>query len=292
MPLLVGRACRRGMPVPATADLQLDAGQHPGEAEFEGLLGGEREVVVLIPTGVSRLGGLVLGDEGITLSVPDLVQHGRDRLPPFVRVDRRGRRRCGRLGGAAGGAIDVGRGPPSHQRTDPRAIARSRSFVPRAPRPAAFLFPGLMSRGVTGWLTFLWVVILGMLAAMPIAIIIGSLAPSVQKVGSWGMLPMLVLLGISGIFYPVQAMWTWLQGVAQMFPLYWLGLGMRSAFLPPAAAAIELGGSWRTLQTVLVLAAWAVLGLALAPPVLRRMARKQSGSRVEAARQEATQWVR
>ena len=158
--------------------------------------------------------------------------------------------------------------------------------------PAAFLFPGLMSRGVTGWLTFLWVVILGMLAAMPIGIIIGSLAPSVQKVGSWGMLPMLVLLGISGIFYPVQAMWTWLQGVAQVFPLYWLGLGMRSAFLPPAAAAIELGGSWRTLQTVLVLVAWAILGGALAPPVLRRMARKQSGSRVEAARQEATQWVR
>ena len=31
-----------------------------------------------------------------------------------------------------------------------------------------------------------------------------SLVPSTQKVGTWGMLPVLVLAGISGIFYPIQ----------------------------------------------------------------------------------------
>jgi ABC-2 type transport system permease protein len=67
---------------------------------------------------------------------------------------------------------------------------------------------------------------------------------------------------------------------------------MRSAFLPEAAAALEIGGSWRTLETVLVLGAWAVVGLAVAPAVLRRMARRQSGSQVAAARDEAAQWVR
>jgi ABC-2 type transport system permease protein len=67
---------------------------------------------------------------------------------------------------------------------------------------------------------------------------------------------------------------------------------MRSAFLPEAAAAFEIGGSWRTLETVLVLGAWAVVGLSLAPGLLRRMARRQSGSEVAAARDQAVQWVR
>ena len=40
-----------------------------------------------------------------------------------------------------------------------------------------------------------------------------------------------------GIFSPIQALWGWVQVVAQVFPIYWIGLGMRSAFLPDAAAA-------------------------------------------------------
>lgn len=158
--------------------------------------------------------------------------------------------------------------------------------------PAFFLFDGLMHRGLAGWLTIAWVVALGLLATMPIGIIIGSLAPGVQKVSTWGMLPILILGGISGIFFPIQGLWGWIQTVAQMFPMYWLGLGMRSAFLPEAAAALEVAGSWRTLETVAVLSAWAVFGLLVAPVVLRRMARRQSGSQVEAARHEAAQWVR
>ncbi len=157
--------------------------------------------------------------------------------------------------------------------------------------PGLLLFDGLMANGIAGWLTVLWVVALGLLATLPIGIVIGSLVPSAQKVGTWGMLPILVLTAISGIFYPMQQMWGWVQAVAQVFPIYWLGLGMRSAFLPDAAAALEIGGSWRTAQTVAVLSAWAVAGLLIAPVVLRRMARRQSGSQVEAAKQQALQWV-
>ena len=72
------------------------------------------------------------------------------------------------------------------------------------------------------------------------------------------MLPMIGLVAISGIFYPITAMPGWLQGVAQVFPIYWLGLGMRSAFLPDALAAVELGHSWRHLETFGVLGLWAV----------------------------------
>ncbi|GAA3388597.1 ABC transporter permease [Cryptosporangium minutisporangium] len=158
--------------------------------------------------------------------------------------------------------------------------------------PSLLLFENLVHRGAAGWLTVVWVLVLGLLATMPIGIVIGSLVPNVQKVSTWGMLPVMVLTGISGIFYPIDALWGWVQVVAQLFPIYWLGLGMRSAFLPESAAALEVGGSWRTLETVGVLSAWAVLGVLVAPIVLRRMARRQSGSQVEAARQEAVQWVR
>lgn len=157
--------------------------------------------------------------------------------------------------------------------------------------PSLLLFD-VMQRGLTGWLTVLWVLGLGLLSVLPIGIIIGSLVPSVQKVGTWGMLPIGVLVSISGIFYPIQQLWGWVQVVAQVFPVYWLGLGMRSAFLPAEAAAFEIGGSWRTGWTVAVLAAWAIVGALIAPTVLRRMSRRQSGSAVEEAREKATQWVR
>jgi ABC-2 type transport system permease protein len=74
--------------------------------------------------------------------------------------------------------------------------------------------------------------------------------------------------------------------------MYWLALGMRSAFLPESAAALEIGSSWRTTETVIILGLWAIAGLVLAPRILSRMAQRQSGSQVEAARHEATQWVR
>jgi ABC-2 type transport system permease protein len=158
--------------------------------------------------------------------------------------------------------------------------------------PSFLLFDGLMSRGAAGWFTVAWVLLLGILATLPIGMTLGSVVPSTQKVGTWGMLPVLVLTGISGIFFPLSALWGWVQPVAQVFPTYWVGLGMRSAFLPPEAAVLEIGGSWRTTETVLVLLAWSVAGLLVTPIVVRRMARRQSGSHVAAAREAAVQWVR
>lgn len=158
--------------------------------------------------------------------------------------------------------------------------------------PGMFLFDNLMQNGLAGWATVVWVTILGLAATLPIGMILGSLVPNVQKMGTWGFLPVMGLAAISGIFFPIQSLWGWVQSVAQVFPMYWLGLGMRSAFLPDAAASFEIGESWRTAQTVIVLSIWAIAGFLITPVVLRRMARRQSGSQVEAARHEATQWVR
>lgn len=158
--------------------------------------------------------------------------------------------------------------------------------------PSFLLFDDVMSNGFTGWLTVTWVIVLGLLATLPLGMILGSVVPSVQKVGTWGMLPIVLLSAISGIFVPIQAMWGWVQAVAQVFPIYWIGLGMRSAFLPDAAVTVEMGDSWRTGMTVLVLGAWAVFGLLVTPRVLRRMARRQSGSQVQDAKEAALQWVK
>lgn len=157
--------------------------------------------------------------------------------------------------------------------------------------PSFLLFDNLMD-SPSGWLVVAWVLALGLLAMMPLGMIIGALVPSTQKVGTWGMLPVMVLAGISGIFYPLQQMWGWVQVVAQVFPVYWLGHGMRAAFLPDAAAVLEVGGEWRLWETAAVLGAWAILGALVVPRVLRRMTRRSTGSQVEAARDASLQWVR
>ena len=151
--------------------------------------------------------------------------------------------------------------------------------------PGLFLVDGLTIDGA-GLLTLLWIVPLGLIASMPIGAVIGSLLSTPRAMGLV-MLPMVGLIAISGIFYPITNFPGWLQGVSQVFPVYWLGLGVRSVFLPDSLAAVELGHSWRHLETFGVLSVWAVAGLVLAPVVLRRMARRESGSAVAARRERA-----
>lgn len=135
-----------------------------------------------------------------------------------------------------------------------------------------------------------WVTVLGLIATQSIGMILGALIASSRGAGLVSM-PILGLIAISGIFAPLSLLPAWLQTVAQAFPIYWLGLGMRSAFLPDAAAAVEIGASWRPGQTAAVLGAWAVAGLIVAPLVVRRMARHESGSRVTERRERTLQRV-
>ncbi|MBO2455049.1 ABC transporter permease [Actinomadura barringtoniae] len=156
--------------------------------------------------------------------------------------------------------------------------------------PGAFIVDGLELGAARSWLTLAWVLALGLVATQSIGAVLGSLISSPRGAGLMS-LPVLALVSISGIFYPITAMPGWLQAVAQVFPVYWLGLGMRSALLPDAMAGVELGHSWRHLETFGVLGAWAIVGLALAPIVLSRMARRESGSRLAAYRERALRRV-
>ncbi len=128
------------------------------------------------------------------------------------------------------------------------------------------------------------VFITGMMATVPLGVALGCIMRSTVQAM---LVPLACALLVypSGIFYPIAALPTWLQWVGQAFPLYWVGLGARSAMLPPEMVAAEVGQSWRTVEMFAVLGAWAALGLLLAPMLLRRMARRQSGSALAEVRQ-------
>jgi len=154
--------------------------------------------------------------------------------------------------------------------------------------PGAFLFEGMRLDSLASRSTLAWVLLLGLVATIPVGAVIGSLLPGPRSLG-FVMVPTMGLVATSGIFYPITGFPVWLQWIAQVFPIYWLGLGMRSALLPGSMAAAEIGGSWRHLETIGVLGLWAVAGLILAPIVLRRMARRESGSSVAGRREKAMQ---
>lgn len=154
--------------------------------------------------------------------------------------------------------------------------------------PGLFLVDGTAMDSVGSWLSLIGIVALGMIATMPAGAVLGSLFSNPRNIGFLS-LPIMGIVAISGIFYPITSIPGWLQGIAQMFPVYWVGIGMRAAMLPGDAVAIELGHSWRHLETIAVLGVWAVAGLLLAPVVLRRMARRESGSSVAARRERAIQ---
>jgi ABC-2 type transport system permease protein len=127
--------------------------------------------------------------------------------------------------------------------------------------------------------------VVGMVSTVPIGVALGSLTKSSPQAFGLVFLPTGLLIYPSGIFTPITTLPTWLQWVGQTLPFYWVGLGARSALLPAEMVVAEIGQSWRTFQMFAVLGAWAVVGLLLAPILLRRMARRESGSTMAATRE-------
>jgi ABC-2 type transport system permease protein len=149
--------------------------------------------------------------------------------------------------------------------------------------PGSMIVAGLVL-DARAWLLLALIFVIGMVSTVPLGVALGSLMKSsVQAV----LVPVLctLLMIPSGILVPMAVMPGWLQAAAQAFPIYWVGLGARSAMLPAGMVTAEIGQSWRTAEMVAVLCTWAGIGLLLAPPLLRRMARRQSGSAVARVRE-------
>ena len=154
---------------------------------------------------------------------------------------------------------------------------------------AVLLLPeGTMPTSVGRWLLLLVAFLLTVAAMMPWGAVLGAVFRSMVGL-AWTMIGIYALGVISGLFFPATIMPTWLQWLAQATPVYWIGRAFRAVLLPEAAGAAEIGGEWRLGLTLGVLLAWAVVGLVVAPVLLRRMARRQSGSIVAAARERVLQ---
>jgi ABC-2 type transport system permease protein len=118
------------------------------------------------------------------------------------------------------------------------------------------------------WLTFAWVVLLGALAGTVLGIAVASIGSS-RSVGNGIAAFAIVLQFFSGVFFVFSELPSWMQEVAAVFPLKWLVQGMRSVFLPEAAAAVEPAGSWEHGTTALVLAAWVIIGVVVCARAFR-----------------------
>lgn len=149
---------------------------------------------------------------------------------------------------------------------------------------AAIILPGLLPTDPLRWLLFLLVYALATAAMLPWGAVMGSIFRSALGLGVASLL-LYAMAAVAGLFYPLTALPGALHVIGQFTPHYWIGLGIRTVLLDDAAMALEVGGSWRTPLMVLVLAGWAVVGMVLAPVLLRRMARKTSGSAVAEARE-------
>lgn len=148
----------------------------------------------------------------------------------------------------------------------------------------ALIAPEALPSGAGRWVVLVATMLLGTASMLPWGAVLGSIFRTMLGM-SVAMLVIYGVTAVSGYFFPVTLLPGWAQTLVQLTPIYWVGLGIRGAMLPESAAAVEIDGVWRSELTVLVLVGWAVLGLVLATVFLRRMARRQSGSTVAAARE-------
>ena len=134
------------------------------------------------------------------------------------------------------------------------------------------------------WATLIWVLVLGILATVPLGATLGALLDS-QRASALLQLPVYALVMLSGVFVPFAAMPRYVQWVLEVFPVKWMAQGIRSAMLPDQMLVAETSHSWQRPWVALVLVAWIVAGMWLAPKMLHRAARKESGSKLAGRRQ-------
>src|SRR5215218_5316463 len=76
--------------------------------------------------------------------------------------------------------------------------------------PGAFLFEGMRLDSLASWSTLAWVLLLGLVAAIPVGAVIGSLLPGPRSLG-FAMVPTMGLVATSRIFYPITGFPVWMQ---------------------------------------------------------------------------------
>jgi ABC-2 type transport system permease protein len=113
------------------------------------------------------------------------------------------------------------------------------------------------------WIRFTWIFVLGAASGTVVGIAYSSVPRSARSAGAVVSPVVIVLQFLSGVYFVYSDLPSWMQHLAEVFPLKWLAQGMRSVFLPSSFEAEEVGGSWQLPQIAIALALWTVVGLVL-----------------------------
>lgn len=130
---------------------------------------------------------------------------------------------------------------------------------------AAILLYGVeLPAGPDRWAVFLSVLVLSAATGAVLGIAYTRLVPNAKSAPAIIQPPFLILQFISGVFFRYGEIPGWLQAIASIFPLKWMSLGFRYAFLPDSFGKFEYGADWGWERPILVLTAWLVAGFVLA----------------------------
>lgn len=114
------------------------------------------------------------------------------------------------------------------------------------------------------WGVFGWAYGLGLLCCSMLGLALAQLPRSVNSASAIVIPVVLLLQFISGIYLTITMLPEWLIQIANVFPVAWLAHAMRFAFMPDAARFAELNQEWDLGTALLMLAAWTVVGTAIA----------------------------
>ena len=113
------------------------------------------------------------------------------------------------------------------------------------------------------WLRFIWVLFLGLTTSSILGIAFSSLMRNGRTASVVATPIVIILQFFSGVFFVFTQLPSWMQQIANIFPLRWITLGMRSVFLPDSFKQQEVGHSWKLNLVAINLALWLCIGLAI-----------------------------
>lgn len=119
------------------------------------------------------------------------------------------------------------------------------------------------------WIRFAWVLLLGAATGAVTGVAFSSVPRSGRSASAVVVPIVLVLQFTSGVFFVYSELPVWMQRLAEVFPLKWLAQAMRSVFLPDAAQAWEVSGSWQLGTGAAVMGAWLVAALVIGARTFR-----------------------
>ena len=103
-----------------------------------------------------------------------------------------------------------------------------------------------------------------------LGLVIGRTRPT-QRAASGLVTPIVLILQfVSGIFFPLAQLPTWMVNAFSVLPVRWSAELMREAFLPSTFAVAEPTGAWETGKGLVIVAAWLVAGVLAAIVITRR----------------------